>query len=486
MKEANDTPKVYVSYSRQVEEDEPLIFKMNELMFDVAFLIDTEGLQYRDNFDEFIQRIGEAKYVVVILSAAYCRSFYCMYELSRVMLYGGDLKARVFTIRINDYRLDSEVEKLALRDYWQQVLDDRKSGCVSEGCSSYGTAAEIQAINDQLDSVFDEFSRRNAPDVGELPAFDTLKQQAFQPIRDWLKDVIPSVLDGKSRNCDEQFCGGLRMRIADVFYVHDTLYEMLARRFGAKDEVDLADKLCGTNDFKKLLSTQLHMGLQTVVKKTRSQQVNEEQIDQLKSDIQQLVSCLGVHTISAKWAGDSMSKPGVWFDLPAATGLGQAFGAARLDQAIPMLGLAKDNIHDVFSTGELKPRKPVSWSNKSNQNINELLRQFYNLVFPLTGKKEERVGEGVALTSMQRTALNTEIMNRAEQGGEHHFLVIRSTDKKPDFLTDEGIVQGLRTLLPALDIFRLRDALGNTLFVGTDEHELSQTYRRFLEQLETW
>ena len=290
--------QVYVSYSRHEEEQKKTICDMQNKLQDIAFKIDTEQVKYRDDFMNFIKMIGQADYIVVVFSRDYFESFYCMYELTKIIQFGGDIKKRVFLIRDENYDLNNRNNQANITDYWQQVVAVG-DGARPEGLTKYGSLEEVTEVQKQLENIFNQFSTTHAPTSEKLaPTFKVLFDDSYHEIRRWLKKVMPEVvLAGKKQIGDDKFIFKVEKEITRIFKRFPVLYQILNDEFeNVDDESELAKMLCTNKDQTDLL-TYILMGACKEAVLSFKQKESNVKVQELKIDIRKLLSCLCVMAI---------------------------------------------------------------------------------------------------------------------------------------------------------------------------------------------
>lgn len=125
IKKGKTPPYVYFSYNWEVKSDE-IVDKLGVLMRrnGLPYKRDKENCKYRDDIHDFMNKIREGKYVVVLLSKPYLESFYCMYELVGVINHA-DYKDRIIPLVIDDsIRYDDYYYTLC--EQWETRRHDKK------------------------------------------------------------------------------------------------------------------------------------------------------------------------------------------------------------------------------------------------------------------------------------------------------------------------------------------------------------------------
>ena len=122
-------PEIFISYkhggdSEQIADNLVDIGKSN----DYNIIIDKSDLEYKGRTQEFMERIGWGKYVIVIISDEYLKSEYCMFEFMGIIHNGGKLEERVFPIVMADADIFKEINRKKYDKYWKDEILGLKTG----------------------------------------------------------------------------------------------------------------------------------------------------------------------------------------------------------------------------------------------------------------------------------------------------------------------------------------------------------------------
>lgn len=481
-------PNVYVSYNWEVEEKEELLTKMQEKNPDINFLLDRQQIKNGDKFLEFIEEISTGDYVLVVLSTGYCRSFYCMYELSKVMQHSKNnkdsLNKRILVIRVDDYRLDDVEEQQALEQHWKAILSKRKKGLDTGYHHNYGTVENLNVICEQLPYIFNYFQDLKAPSDKQLSTTHTLNEHAFQAIREWLNRLLPKrQLKGRSTCQDSVFQDDIvQDEIEDILDSHEVLQQALQKQLKSEED-QLIEKLGSSSSLRELISPTLIKASRKAIRQARKE---NQDITLLKIAIHDLLAWLGVLYICPKWvvAARKESQENGWIEVPARTGAEQILGAGRLAQVKPTIEARGDST--LLPKYEIFPLKQNTWSTDVTPSVNAIMRFIYNEVFDHHDRNKSPDIEW-DISEDERRALNEKIRLYAEDGSRHFYCVLRiEKEHQFNYLNNPELLTSLKQQLPSLDLFRIKAPLDNNLFVATDDSDLNQTYHHFLTELEKW
>jgi internalin A len=87
----------------------------------VKIVRDKRELRYGGYIRAFMERLGEGKAVILIISDAYLRSPNCLFELLEVSKHD-NLEKRIFPIVLDDAAIYEPVEQLRYVKYWEDRI----------------------------------------------------------------------------------------------------------------------------------------------------------------------------------------------------------------------------------------------------------------------------------------------------------------------------------------------------------------------------
>ncbi len=139
------TPEIFVSYCG---EDEGLTVAQELSRFfrdkGITILSDTSEIGYKGRFDEYVTRLGQGQYVIVVLSKGYFQSKRCMWELLLLSKHE-DVYDRIFPVAVEGIRLDEAEEMLKYAIYWDEKIEN-----LQKLLHNTKNLANLQGIQDDL------------------------------------------------------------------------------------------------------------------------------------------------------------------------------------------------------------------------------------------------------------------------------------------------------------------------------------------------
>lgn len=123
--------KVYVSYAWNADS-ELIVDQLEEVFLneDIVLIRDKSHLKYKDNIRDFMDRLGESNYVIIVISSSYLKSDNCMYEL--LMIYkNNDFEKRIFPIILKGSGIYNSIDIINHVSYWTDKVDEFEKKLIS-------------------------------------------------------------------------------------------------------------------------------------------------------------------------------------------------------------------------------------------------------------------------------------------------------------------------------------------------------------------
>jgi len=129
---------VYVSYAWQEEDQKRLVDKLAEACVarGIELRRDKTSIGYGDSIRHFMNEIGAGGHVVLVLSEAYFKSDYCMYEL-RQIYENKDFRQRVNPIVLSGTPFHKPIDRIPYIKYWEKEIADLQAGLNGLGDPKY-------------------------------------------------------------------------------------------------------------------------------------------------------------------------------------------------------------------------------------------------------------------------------------------------------------------------------------------------------------
>lgn len=172
--------ELYISYAWQGASEEMANLIESTLTANQIRLVrDKNDLGYKGGITEFMNRIGKAKGVVVVVSDKYLNSGYCMYELTEIYRHE-DFRGRIFPIVLEDAKIFDANGRLEYKKKWKERLDKLDEEIRNSGAEALNTLGEqykgFKVIYDEFDDIVKQLSDMNVltPDIHKSTHFEEL------------------------------------------------------------------------------------------------------------------------------------------------------------------------------------------------------------------------------------------------------------------------------------------------------------------------
>jgi len=166
--------KVYVSYAWKAEEDSGVVAALETALAGqgVELVRDVRRVGYGESIRAFMDEIGAADQVVLVLSEAYFRSPYCLYEL-RAVAEHRDFRRRVHPIVLAGCGLHDPLWWIDIVAHWEE------QGRVLEAKLATISRANIGPLNRTVDDYAD-FRRLVTDQMATLADMNALTEEVHR------------------------------------------------------------------------------------------------------------------------------------------------------------------------------------------------------------------------------------------------------------------------------------------------------------------
>lgn len=115
---------VYVSYAWEPESKDILQKLEKEFnVTDLNLIYDQKSTKYKSRIQAFMDDIGKAQHVVIILSEKYLHSENCMYELLKIY-ENGDFERRIHPIVLPSAKIYSSIDRMKHTEFWNNKIKE--------------------------------------------------------------------------------------------------------------------------------------------------------------------------------------------------------------------------------------------------------------------------------------------------------------------------------------------------------------------------
>ncbi len=108
-------------------------------------VVDFEGIRYKESIKNFMESLGKARYIVMIVSDRYLKSKSCMFEVTQ-MLAHGEFKKRIFPLVLPDAKIYTPKGRSTYLEYWDKVIADQEK-LINELSNKAYAQSEFDELN---------------------------------------------------------------------------------------------------------------------------------------------------------------------------------------------------------------------------------------------------------------------------------------------------------------------------------------------------
>ena len=145
----NTTPmsdrRIYISHAWGGESEEIVqeIYKRCRKA-GLNIIMDRKDLGYRESISSFMQNLGRADAIILVVSNKYLHSEYCMFELLQIY-ENKNIINRIFPVVLDEVSIAKSTERIELVKYWENETEDLEAKIRELKNLSY-----IEGITDDL------------------------------------------------------------------------------------------------------------------------------------------------------------------------------------------------------------------------------------------------------------------------------------------------------------------------------------------------
>jgi hypothetical protein len=454
---------VYVSYAWKEEEQNRLVDKLGKACAarGIKLRRDKTSIGYGDSIRQFMDQIGAAGHVVLVLSEAYFKSDYCMYEL-RQIYENKAFRQRVSPIVLSGTRFHEPIERIPYIKYWEKKtadlqaalrdLDPKYTLNLHKDLDGY---AECRRLIDKLQSILGDMNTLTeevhvGTDFAAL--LDRILPQAAlaapDPFRVRITEEIRKVLA-----CNSHLATSLQTAMSNA---------------RIEPTADLAASLCA-GDPEKTLEDILFPATKAALAAFDARQ---PEFADTWSAAKSVLAWLSLLAVDGNWLGEAsrsaLSAGQLGFEIVVETPLGVELVSSRYRQMAPRLRAQKGTSEVVGDELIPQPQYETGWGDEAA--IDKLVLEVWARVFP----EESRS----ALSAKDLRTLNNELRFRDRHKTFHHYIPVpveqASRLCRPDFY------HGLLEKLPAITVIFFKPSGGTPALLVSDEDYFRTVIRNFL------
>ncbi len=455
-------PSVFVSYAWEAEDQTALVDQLEKACEErgVNLLRDTKRITYKGSIRQFMNELGAAHYVVVVLSDPYLKSEFCMYELLEIDK-NKQFHKRVYPIVLPDAKIHRSSDRLDYRNFWEQ---EKK---VLEKKTKDGGLENIDTVYEDI-NLYADIRRRIDKLMGILADMNTLTQDTH---RDTDFDALLSRVfeDHETSQARIQFRDEVQQNIRKQLK-RQKLSPLQKAVVGALNEAhftlnsrDEASILC-EQDIKSGIDV-LHKATQACMEKLEDEGVAASRRDEIWEEARTILGWLILLSVNEEWACAKSNCFGAMgadlrLEIPLETDAGAEVVVSRLARS--PAGFATDmrgaNVYGKYGVPGAIPEAGFA----SGDQVLELKKAIWKTV--IKGEPPHPFSE------THDEQLNYTLKVRGERG-EHHYIAVPVSERNHP-LNNESIYHALKSDLPALNAVFIGGKIAEAVLVIPEPHLL--------------
>ena len=460
--------QVFVSYNWRDENERGIVGQLKQATTAAGLTLvrDSEEIGYGESIAAFMNRLGDAPHIVLVLSDSYFKSKYCMYELQKIKQLA-DFRQRVNPVVLSGFRLDDAAAQVGYRDYWE------KEKARVDGELMKGGAAGAVPIATEI-TRYAEFNLHIIDWMSELADMNALTEAIhvgtnFAALieRICLQDGAAG-RDAASDKFIAGVAGQVRHALANSTALHDALRKF-AVSAGKSNAIDAAMHLCEA-EFEVAVEQYLMPATRECLKIIARTNRRDSEV---WSAAKKILAQLTLLVVQKEWINETaehqqLANADFRFEMPVYTWLGVEVVSARYRQMTPQFATAPGKA-DAEGEGAMADTALESgWDD--DYAVDALLLDVWKRVFPASPRS--------VLTSSDLAILQATLKSYEKKKTKHYYIAIAAEERTA--LTRPAVYQKFRAKLPAATVIFFGSNSTREVLRVADEYDFLVVVRDFL------
>lgn len=138
-------PSIYISHAWGGESEQLVQKIMHKFAKEgIDITLDKKDLGYRQSINAFMERLGEADAIIIVVSNKYLHSEYCMFELLQIY-ENKNILERIFPVVLDEVNIAKSTNRLDLVKYWENQTKE-----LENKIRDLDSISNIEGITDDL------------------------------------------------------------------------------------------------------------------------------------------------------------------------------------------------------------------------------------------------------------------------------------------------------------------------------------------------
>lgn len=457
-----DQPSIFVSYAWEAENECKVVDSLEKALNASGIQLNRDiHLQFKDSITGFMDALGRADCIVVVLSKPYLESKNCMSELLAIH-ENGEFRQRVFPIVLEGTKIYDAENRIPYLKYWNQKTDDLKSQM------SDLDPTHTKSIHESLDLYAD--IRRGIDGLMDIlgdmntPTREVHVETNFQTLIAKIKEKFPNCgATTPDENTEEEFRELVRSNLKSEIErkVCEQFQQALCNEIGQSDIVQALENSCRN---KKGGLEQAIGWLYSATKKTLKDLFDRGSTDQDRffGAAETILGWLILLSVNDHWFGKNRAifedgAKNIRMDIPVQADTSIEIVLSRYNQ-VPALFEINETGSAAFGRNVLDTAVPeAGWGKEANWQ--EIKLSIWNWLFTESRSKHLSVAETRRLQGV------LEFRNKEE--GNNYYFTIKSIDQNNP-LSNQDILAKFREELPALRLISIGVEGGESVLLASE------------------
>ena len=139
------SPAIYISHAWGGESEDivkSIVKRFAKEGIDITF--DKKDLGYRESIQKFMENLGQADAIIIVVSQKYLHSEYCMFELLQIY-ENKNIMERIFPVVLDEVEIAKSTDRLELVKYWED-----ETAQLEDKIRELRTLSHIEGITEDL------------------------------------------------------------------------------------------------------------------------------------------------------------------------------------------------------------------------------------------------------------------------------------------------------------------------------------------------
>ena len=456
---------IYVSYNWGPEADDPVVDKLATACAarGIELQRDIQKIGYGESIKAFMNKLGAADHVVLVLSDSYLKSDNCMYELREIERHGS-LRKRVSPIVLRGAKIYDPIDRFDYSVFWQEkhlsLQEQMKKGDDTHAATLQQKKRDYDDFNREMDQYLNALADMNAltQDVHVETDFTAL-----------LDRIAPSKSSKSARDNDASFICRIEDQIRETLARCQPLSSALTGITSSNSHAPVSDlaKFLASIEFSIAIQDYLRPATEAVLRSNKNTEIAKSPEWQSAKEVFLWLTSL---VVLPDWLRDiekQQLQGDFKFEIAVSTPLGVEIVSSRYRQIRSKIrvdsGKADAYGADAFQDSGFD----TGWA--SDYAVDVLLQEIWKQVFPADNRS--------VLSSSDLKKLNATLAQRDKNKTHHHYIPVAA--ERQTILTRPGVYERLREKLPALSVVFFGVDSGPAVLRIADEYDFQAMVQSF-------